>query len=274
MTRDLFGVVRSGSAELAVSRSGDGATIVLLHAGVADRRSWLSTVSLLPDFETIAYDRRGFGDTKYEAEVHSSVDDLAAVMNACGVDRSVLVGSSQGGRIAIDFALANPDRVDALLLLGSAISGAPSQEPIEDSARQLVAAIDRAEGEGDLDEVNRLEAHLWLDGPDSQEGRVGGAARTLFLEMNGLALRSQSTGEAAEPESAWLRVAALRMPVTVAVGTADQLHIRQRSAVLASRIGGSTLIELPGLGHLAQLEEPYRCAELMRDLANRKPQRT
>lgn len=113
----------------------------------------------------MAFDRRGFGDTTYEAEVHSSVDDLAAVMNACGVDRSVLVGNSQGGRIAIDFALANPDRVDALLLLGSAISGAPPQEPIEDSARQLVAAIDRAEGEGDLDEVNRLEAHLWLDGP-------------------------------------------------------------------------------------------------------------
>ena len=92
--------------------------------------------------------------------------------------------------------------------------------------------------------------------------------------MNGLALRSQSTGEAAEHESAWSRVAALRMPVTVAVGTADLLHIRQRSAVLASRIGGSTLIELPRLGHLAQLEEPYRCAELMRDLVNCKPPRT
>lgn len=262
-------VVRSGRAELAVSEFGDGPPVVLLHAGVTDRRSWLSTIAELTEFRTIAYDRRGFGSTVFEPEPHSWTGDLEAVLNTCNIERCVLAGNSQGGRIAIDFALANPARVAGLFLLGTAVTGAPTQEPIEESARWLVAAIDDAEHAGNLDEVNRLDAHLWLDGPNASEGRVGGAVRELFLEMNGRALRASDTGDARQSESAWGRLSTLRIPVTIAVGTADLQHIRERSAVLASQIPASDFVEFAGLGHIPQLEEPQRCAELIRDVTRR-----
>lgn len=59
----------------------------------------------------------------------------------------------------------------------------------------MIERIEVAENAADLDTVNRLEAHLWIDGPATQEGRVGGAARPLFLDMNNRALRSGDVGE-------------------------------------------------------------------------------
>ena len=67
---------------------------------------------------------------------------------------------------------------------------------------ELDTMIESAENAGDVDEVNRLEAWMWLDGPTADEGRVVGAARDLFLEMNGKALRAGSTGKQTEIQPA------------------------------------------------------------------------
>jgi pimeloyl-ACP methyl ester carboxylesterase len=110
--------VRSGSAELPVDRAGTGDPALLLHAGVADRRAWLATLDAPPEgWELVAYDRRGHGDARWAAEPHDPVDDLLAVLDHVGVRSAVLVGSSRGGRVAIDAALAHPDRVRALALV-------------------------------------------------------------------------------------------------------------------------------------------------------------
>ena len=174
---------------------------MLLHAGVADRRSWTETMSELQSSNRlVAYDRRGFGDTTYLSESYSHTGDLDAVLTHMGADQVVLVGNSQGGRISIDYALAHPEKVRALILVATAISGAPIVDT--DLLDPVVVAMDEASEEayekGDLMETNRLEAHLWLDGPLAEEGRVGGDQRALFLDMNGRALEASSPGEEIE----------------------------------------------------------------------------
>ncbi len=120
--------IPSGDWSLAATLSGEHPRLVFLHPGVADRRCWYDVMSaLVPDFPAVAYDRRGFGETPAADAPFVDVDDLRAVLDACVVGPAVLVGNSQGGRIAIDFALAQPERVDRLVLIAPAVSGAPER---------------------------------------------------------------------------------------------------------------------------------------------------
>lgn len=263
--------VTSGSARLAYEESGSGPDVVFLHAGVADRRSWSPMTALLPDFRTLAYDRRGFGATTAEPEEHSWVGDLVAVLDAAGIERCVLVGNSQGGRIAIDAALAHPGRVRALVLIAPAVSGAPEPPEHPPSVQALGHAIDIAEAAGDIDAVNRLEARLWLDGPESDEGRVGGALRSLFLDMNGIALRAAPSGPAIPAPPAWPRLGDLRVPTLAVVGDLDLPHLRGRCEAIVGDRPEARLAVLPGVAHLPQMEDPARCADLVREFLQGLP---
>ena len=202
--------VRSGNAELAAEVRGTGAPVVFLHAGVADRRMWqaeLAALAAAGGYRGVAYDRRGFGESLHADERYSHVADLAAVLDAtAGGAPAVLVGCSQGGRIAIDAALALPERVRALVLVAPAISGAPEQATFPPAIEAWIARMEKAEAQADVDRINALEAHAWLDGPLAPEGRVGGDVRTLFLEMNGIALRAEQRGTEIAPEPAYDRV--------------------------------------------------------------------
>ena len=89
--------------------------------------------------------------------------------------------------------------------------------------------LDQAFAEGDLDEVNRLEAWLWLDGPGSAEGRVGGHVRELALAMNAVVLATgQAEDAGASGVEAWRRLADVRAPTTVAWGERDVPGGRRR----------------------------------------------
>ena len=98
---------------------------------MADRRSWGGVAPLLAraGHEVITYDRRGFGDAADAAAdpAFTHVADLAAVLDGARAERSWLVGSSMGGRLAVDFALAAPERVAGLVLLASVVSGFPDR---------------------------------------------------------------------------------------------------------------------------------------------------
>lgn len=246
----------SGSARIAYDDEGAGPPALLLHAGVTDRRSWRSvTDALAPTHRVLAFDQRGFGETIYEPEVQSGVADALAVLDHAGVEGPVaLVGCSMGGRLALDLTLAHPDQVERLVLIGSACRGAPGPEDWPNSYRELGLAIDAAEEAGDLDEVNRLEAWLWLDGPSVPEGRVSGAPRDLFLAMNARALAAVDPGEEVERPSAWAALGSIAAPTLVLIGDLDLEDIRDTSEGLASRIPGATLEVLQSTAHVPQVE--------------------
>lgn len=254
------------SAQFVRGADASAVPVVFLHAGVADSRMWnAQQAALSPARSALRYDRRGFGDSEVRSAVaHSRLGDLRAVLDAAGVQRAHFAGCSQGGRIALDFALAEPDRAASLLLVAPAVSGAPQPAPQGRTAR-LARAIEAAEDAGDIDRVNQLEARLWLDGPSAPAGRIGGAARALFLDMNGRALRSPPAGDAIEPSSAWDRLNALRCPVLVLWGTLDLPLLKRRCEALLQRIGNARRIVLAGTAHLPPLEAPDRFNAALHD---------
>lgn len=258
-------VVLPGSARLHGEQwRGDGPPVVLLHAGVADRRSWYAVADGLAGREVVAYDRRGFGESPVSSEAFSHVEDLVAVLDEVVHEPAVLVGSSMGGGLAIDTALSVPDRVAGLVLLAPAVSGAPEPE-LDFATEALGAALEAAEEYGDLDEVNRLEAWIWLDGPAGPEGRVAGPSRDLFLAMNRILLENGAAEDAgASGVDAWNRLGELRAPTVVACGDLDVPFLVERCRQLADTLPNARLVEPPGLAHLPYLEDPTAVVELCR----------
>ena len=248
----------SGSARLAYDITGGdgGADVLLIHAGVTDRRSWRHVVErLAPRHRCVAYDMRGYGETTCEREDGwSPVADALAVLDAAGVERAVVVAGSMGGQAAIDLTLAHRERVSGLALIGTAVRGAPYPDLREGATAELNARIEAAGAAGDLDEVNRLEAWMWLDGPAVAEGRVGGPARELFLEMNGRALRAEDPGEQAGFPPAWPRLGEIAAPALVMLGRLDAEDILAINPQVAELIPGARLLHLDGVAHVPQLE--------------------
>jgi pimeloyl-ACP methyl ester carboxylesterase len=249
------------------SRYDDGAVVVALHAGVADARSWGAVFDLLEGVPTlVAYDRRGFGGSPLGADRFDSLEDLRHVVAQVAPDGAWLLGNSMGGRLALDLAVADPDRVAGLVLLSPGVSGAPEKQ-FDDTTAQLFDAATRAYEAEDLEEVGRVDTRIWLDGPDAAEGRVGGATRELALAMDATALRAEAAREQLEQDPgvpAWDRLGELSMPVTVACGLLDVPAIVAEGRAIAERIPDARFAELEDVAHLPSLEAPERVAELVR----------
>ena len=152
------------------------------------------------------------------------------------------------------------------MLIGSACRGAPGPDEWPESYRELGLALDAAEEAGDLDEVNRLEAWMWLDGPSAPEGRVTGAGPRPVPghERPGPGRRRPRRGDRATVGlgRAGLRSGCRRWS---SIGDLDLEDIRETSEGLAERIPGATLEVLEGTAHLPQLEGHPRCLEAISD---------
>ena len=148
-----------------------------------------------------------------------------AVLDAAGLERPVVVACSMGGQAAIDLALAHPERVAALLLIGTAIRGAPYPDLTEGPTAELNARIEAADAAGDIEEVGRLEAWMWLDGPprrrDASAGRPGAVPRD---ERQGAA--RGGPGRPGRDPAAWPRLGELAVPTLMLLGRLDAEEIQ------------------------------------------------
>ena len=101
-----------------------------------------------------------------------------------------------GGALALDAALAAPERVAGLVLIAPAVSGQPEPgRQLDADTMRIIGPLIAAGEAGDIDEQLRLHAWLWLDGPTSPERRVGGPARDLALAMNERIVRNDVPDE-------------------------------------------------------------------------------
>ncbi|RAS38677.1 pimeloyl-ACP methyl ester carboxylesterase [Paraburkholderia bryophila] len=254
---------------LATEVVGSGEPIAFLHARVADRRMWSRQMhDIGAGHQAIAYDRRGFGETVAEAEDHSAVEDLIAVLQSVsGGSPAILVACSQGGGIALDAALRYPSYVRGLVLIAPNVTGAPKMihaARIED----LVARLAAAEARMDIEEAIAIRTTLWLDGPFQPEGRVMGEARTLFDEMNFVALGLPSAGTNTDAPIAYGRLGELSVPTLVACGDLDLAGIQERSRYVAANVARGMFHQISGTAHLPSLERPQEVTSVIADFIN------
>jgi pimeloyl-ACP methyl ester carboxylesterase len=276
MGPEPFNVRRTDRVTVAGERHGrPGApTVVFLHANVADRRSWRGVFEALgDDFDLIAYDRRGFGETPpgEPGEPFTHLADLVAVLDEAGVERAVVVGNSMGGALALDLAATAPERVAGVLLLSGGASGMTDEGEdqeyqVDPATAELFEALERAEKAGDLEEQIRLLLHVWLDGPTQPEGRVSGAARELAADMNRRILTVAAPDDAGDSGlDTWHALGSIEVPVLAAWGDLDIPGDHPWYELMAKRLPRATPRLLVGSAHLPSLDQPDVVAGLVRE---------
>ncbi len=255
MVGEAFTVQVNGGA-LATVQTGEGLPVVFLHAGVCDKRMWEAQMSAVAEdgWQAIAYDRRGYGETESADVPFSHIDDLDAVLRQLDIHAAVFVGCSLGGGLALDFALRYPGRVLGLVLIGTSVTGSPWTAT--EAERQIEAAEEDAFERGDWEMLNRVQAHEWLDGPRAQSGRVGGAVRELFLDMNSKALNKPGLGQEERPPEAWSRVGQIGAPTMLLVGDQDFTALIDRHDYLSEEMPNAFAAVLEGVAHIPSIERP------------------
>ena len=245
--------------DLAYEETGDGPPLVLLHAGIADRRMWDDVLpTLSARHRVVRLDLRGFGETPLPDGSFVYAADVRALLESLGIARADVVGVSMGGHVALDLALAHPETVDRLVLVGSGIDGWEHGEGLVAAWEEEEAAFER----GDLDEAAWVNVRTWLDGPARGHDEVDSALRRKVFEMQRLAIAHENPNAT----GGWLtpsrreRLRDVRAPTLVLVGELDQPDFVQIARFLADEIPGARFEALPGVAHLPPLEDPERFA--------------
>jgi 3-oxoadipate enol-lactonase len=238
--------------------------VLLLHAGVADRRMWEPQVRALEGrFRVLAPDLRGFGARPHEPGPFSHADDVLALLGAAGIERAAVVGSSFGGRVALEVAATAPDRVSALVLLCAAAPGLPQT----DDVRAFGEEEDRLLRAGDLEAAVDLNVQTWL-GPEASK-----EVRDLVREMQARAFELDADAEhlspLPEPRPVDIDPTALGMPALVVAGGHDLEWFEQTALHLADGMARAELVVLEWAGHLPSMERPDEVAALLEDYLER-----
>jgi pimeloyl-ACP methyl ester carboxylesterase len=271
-----------GSGRLAYDEAGSGTPVILSHSSIADRRLWDHQLAALSaDHRVIRYDRLGFGDS---SDVIGEVDhaaDLLALLDALDVERAALVGSSMGGAVSVDVALAAPQRVSALALICSGLSGWQWPDEMRAQTRPLLlaavpqerlAAYSAHTAETVLDEditaMADMQVRFLAVGPGRSPVVLDPDAWQLALTMARRIFEREWRGPVyaeREPVSPPLsRLAEIAVPTLVMVGRADSPYLQAPSDELATRIPGARCVELADTAHLPPIERPDRVsAELV-----------
>lgn len=259
------GTADANGATLYYEVAGEGEPLVLVHAGIADGRMWdVQVDTFSQQYRVIRPDMRGFGRSPMVAGPYSHHADLRALLDALEVGRAAFVGCSMGGATVIDFALENPERVEALVLVGSAVGGFEFDEEPPEEWDELVAA-DEA---GDLERVSELEVRMWVDGPRRGPDAVDPGVRDLVREMNLIALKNEALqlGEELEPHApAATRLSQIQAPTLVLVGDEDRPRTLATADLLERDLPNARKTVVPGTAHLPNMERPQEFNRLVLD---------
>src|SRR5215210_3996077 len=109
------GMADVDGAQIAYDVAGSGPPVLLLHAGIGDRRMWDAQVPAFAEhFTVIRFDARGFGETRKPNAPFAPYADAIALLDHLAISRAHFVGVSMGSQTAIEAAIAAPERVSAL----------------------------------------------------------------------------------------------------------------------------------------------------------------
>lgn len=269
----------STSTGIAYDRSGPRGDlpVVLIHAGVADRRMWDPVwTALTAERDLVRLDLRGFGDstarpghgraTDGRPEALSPVDDVLETVAALGIEQFHLVGASYGAGVAVEVALTEPGRVVSLLL--SAPGGSLIAEVTPD-LRAFFDAERAALAEDDLDAAVEANLAWWVDGPHRDAGAVDPAIRDLVRQMQRRAFEvTAGWDDVAEQEldpPALDRLGEVQAPTLVLVGALDLDAILDTADRMTRGIAGARHVEWPDAAHLPSMERPEDFTALLRE---------
>ena len=257
--------IEAGGVHFHAELAGRGDAITMLHGFLVDSGQWdQEFAALADDHRVLRYDLRGFGRSSMPEVPFAHHEDLERVLDDAGIERTALLGCSGGAGTSLDFALAHPQRVSALALVGAGYWGYYATRTPE--AQAFWAAVQG----GDADALLETSLRTFLDGPRRTPAQSDAEARTRIAAMSAWNFgRTDGYWKKASlqrnpPIPAPERLAELRMPVLLIVGEEDQPEVIELSERLAAGLPDARLVRVPDAGHHVNIERPDIVLPLLR----------
>jgi pimeloyl-ACP methyl ester carboxylesterase len=212
----------------------------------------------------VRLDLRGFGGSPYLPGPYSHAADVIALLDGLELGPAALVGVSLGGGVALQVAVARPDLVSALVLIGSGIRGHDWSEGVTRAWEEEEAALER----GDLDAAVEINLRTWVDGPRRSPDEVDPAVRLKVGEMQRRALELYLDGGDAAEEEALVtdvgdRLGEISVPTLVVVGELDLPDLHLIAARLQRELPDARGATIAGAAHAPTMERPDEFAEIV-----------
>ena len=179
-------------------------------------------------------------------------------MDHLQLKRANLVGNSMGGTLALDFALLQPDRTGAVVVVASTAGGYPVPE---EDMKKVNEALGMAREKGTAAAVP-----LWLQHPmvnvAAQHPTAGPLLRTMVEDNQRMFLAEHWPQEPMSPP-AYERLAGLNANVLFVVGDKDVVSVRNGAEASAARIKKAKVVTIKDADHLPQMEHPEAVNKLL-----------
>lgn len=229
----------------------DAAPIMLLHAWAESRRSFDRLVPRLAGFPIYAPDLRGHGDADKPEGGYSlaqQAEDVAAILDALEVPEASILGSSSGGYVAQQLAVAHPGRAAALVLVGTPLT-LQDRPPFADEVENLTDPVPEDWVRGFLSSFSLVrDVPPWFLADRVRDG-LRMPAHAWQLSLHGLYTAKPPT-----------ETGTIGVPTLILWGAHDGLLPRADQDILAARIKGSELKVYPDAAHLVMWECPRHVA--------------
>lgn len=212
----------------------------------------------------VRYDLRGFGSSPIGPGRFSHAGDLVELLERQQVQKAALVGVSMGGRAALEVALARPDLVEALVLVGAGFPGHDWSAEMKAADAAEMEALER----GDIDAAVEVCMRTWVDGPRRQPEDVDPAVRERVAEMQRLAYELQlPVWETAEEEpladKLAERLGEVAVPTLILVGEEDIPDMHQIADRLERELPNAQRASIADTAHVPSLERPREFDQLV-----------
>jgi 3-oxoadipate enol-lactonase len=247
------GMVAVNGTHLYYEQAGSGHPLILIHGFTLNTQMWEDQFSVFAQhYRVIRYDVRGSGQSAMPTEEpFTEVDDLLALLDALGVSHTFVLGQSRGGSVAIDFALAHPERTCALILVDPALGGwnwskAFSQSMHELGIIALTQSVDMAQ--------KRWLAHPFFLSARKRPQQVERLEQIVANYSGWAWLHASSEQDADLPTPRPLE--GISVPTLLVIGEHDIQEFQDIANHIARTIPHLTKLVLPGVGHMSNMEAP------------------
>jgi 2-succinyl-6-hydroxy-2,4-cyclohexadiene-1-carboxylate synthase len=254
---------------LNVCVDGEGPAILLLHGFTGSSRTWASHSAAFEEFTTIAVDLLGHGSSdsppspdRYRME--HCVDDLTALLDQLEIERAAILGYSMGGRVALQFALDAPRRLQALVLESSS-PGIEDDAEREARVRSDGALADDIEQDGIVPFVDHWQAIPLFATQNSLPAAVRETVRNQRLQNSTVGLANSLRGAGAGVADPVLsRLGEIEVPTLLIAGALDEKYValthKMNEALPCARME-----IVPDAGHTTHLEQPALFDHVVRE---------
>jgi len=229
-----------------------GPNVVLLHDGLVDSITWDAVwAPLCAKYHLVRYDRRGYGRSDPAKASFVPEDDLYKIMREVHMDRAIIVGNSSGGGLALDFAVAHPEIVEGLFLIGPVVHGMGNSDYFNQRGTKNSAPMVE---HGDA----KAAAKNWSEDRFIIGGQAPVARKQLYdaLVANPQVLTAGGALEIRPSPPTVTRLSEIHVPTLILVGEDDIADVFAYSGAIEAAVPLASFEVMKHTGHLIQIQRP------------------